>query len=274
MTVQTPNIPQARYVVLAEYYEGQPSLRAARKALTDYEVVREEPLIVQVAPGSFACLTKFGGAVYWNCDESAIGRIRRAISTIPGVGARIDSISDTLEVTAGSERNEVAFSEVRLAELKSEDLAVISLAMAKSVALEHFDLEVAKAMSRVQPVHRQLEAEGRMQLHQRDVLKAVGFALGVRAAVLQNLTLFEPPPETWSSEGAATLHDRLFANLDLFERLDAIEQKLRFLSDVNEMVMDLLNNRKAHRLEWIIIVLIAIEIIYFFQEEFTKLLMP
>jgi uncharacterized Rmd1/YagE family protein len=115
-----------------------------------------------------------------------------------------------------------------------------------------------------------LEERGKLPLAQREVLKAVGFALSVRSEVLENLTLFEDPPETWESEALARLHSRLYDHFDLEERTSAINQKLDYLTDVHSLLMDLLNNRKSQRLEWIIILLIFIEIVFFVFYELAR----
>ena len=93
----------------------------------------------------------------------------------------------------------------------------------------------------------------------------------VRAVVLDNLTLFDDPPESWESESLAHLDAALFDQFDLEERLSAINQKLAYLHDAGATLMDLLNNRKNHRLEWIVIILILIETLVFIWKEVLPL---
>jgi len=85
--------------------------------------------------------------------------------------------------------------------------------------------------------------------------------------VLDNLTLFDDPPESWESESLAHLDAALFDQFDLEERLSAINQKLAYLQDAGATLMDLLNNRKNHSLEWIVIILILIETLVFIWKE-------
>jgi uncharacterized Rmd1/YagE family protein len=81
----------------------------------------------------------------------------------------------------------------------------------------------------------------------------------VRAAVLDNLTLFDDPPETWESESLAHLDIALYAQFDLEERLRAIREKLIYLQDAGATCLGLLDTRMNLRLEWIVILLILIE---------------
>ena len=89
----------------------------------------------------------------------------------------------------------------------------------------------------------------------------------VRAAVLDNLTLFDDPPETWESESLAHLDSALYDQFDLEERLGAIKEKLAYLHDTGATFLGLLDTRKNHRLEWIIILLILVEILLFLGKD-------
>jgi required for meiotic nuclear division protein 1 len=146
-------------------------------------------------------------------------------------------------------------------------LKIISLALAQSVALDFFEGAVSRAMARFEPVVHALRDRGRLRLGHREAMKIVGFALEVHAAVLENLTLFDDPPETWESESLAHLDGALFAQFDLEERLSAIQQKLAYLTDAGARVMDALAHRKNVRLEWVVIVLIAVETAMFLWKE-------
>ena len=59
-------------------------------------------------------------------------------------------------------------------------------------------------------------------------------------------------------------HDRraaLWEAFDLEERLAAVQQKLAYLAEAAARLGELLATRKSHRLEWIVIALIAVEIV-------------
>ena len=143
--------------------------------------------------------------------------------------------------------------------------------LGQSVALDRFELEVTRALGQFHPVMGTLRRRGRLALSEAEVLRAVGFALEVRAAVLANLTLFDDPPETWESESLAHLDSELYDQFDLEERLSAINQKLTFLTDMNLTLTTLLANRKSHRLEWIVIILILVEIVLFmFESDWSR----
>lgn len=255
---------QVRHLgLLADYFKGQIPLKRFRSSYPHYPVLLSDPLIIEPERGSWAVITKFGSVVFWNCSERVRDDLLAEVGCLPGVLDRNEDVRDELEVRLGEKEVNVTFSAVRLRELTLNELKIISLALAQSVALDHFENEVSSVLRKFEPVVNALQTRGKLLLSQREVLKAVGFALAVRSAVLENLTLFDSPPETWESEVLAHLDSQLYDHFDLDERLSAVNQKLGYLTDVHSLLINLLNNRKSQRLEWIIILLIFIEIVFF-----------
>lgn len=249
------------FTIRADYFEGQISLKGFRAAHPHYPVLSANPLVLETERGAYAVLTRFGAVVYWQCSSEIIAELRREISNLPGALNRNDAVGDELTVVTGAKQDKVRFEGTLLTELTLEKLKIISEALGKSIALERFEIEVTESMRQFEPVVNDLRSSGAMRFSEKKALKSVGFALNVRSAVLANLTLFESPPEAWESEVLAAIDNQLYDHFDIDERLSAINQKLDYLNDLNSTMMDILNNRKSQRLEWIIIVLIAFEIL-------------
>lgn len=260
--------------LVADYFLGQIDLKAFRARHPDNAVLSTNPLVIEPVRDAWVFLEKFGAVVFWNCSEEVIQSLHEELRALEGVGERLERARDDLMVHVGSPEDRVGFSEVWLRELTLDKLKIVSLALAQSVALDHFEMDVSRAMARFHPVVLAMREHGRLFLSHREALQLVGFALEIRAEVLNNLTLFDDPPETWESESLAHLDSQLYDQFDLEERLEAIQQKLAYLADTGARVMDVLTTRKNHRLEWIIIILIAIEIVFFLWEKMPTLLHP
>lgn len=254
-------------VLQADYFEGQIDTRAFRARNPHYPVVSANPLVLEPELGCWIYVERFGAVVFWNCSETLMETFLRDLQELPGTGPRIGSTHDSLSVHVGSETETVGFSAVWLKELTLGKLKVISLALAQSVALDYFETAVSSAMARFHPVVRTLREEGKLGLGHAEILSMVGFAMEIRSVVLENLTLFDDPPESWESESLAHLDSELFDQFDLEERINAINQKLLYLKDAGSTLMGVLSNRKSVRLEWIVIILIAIEVIIFVWAE-------
>jgi required for meiotic nuclear division protein 1 len=263
--------PLREHRLRAEYFEGQIDTKAFRAAHPEYPVLRSNPLLLQPELDRWIYVERFGSVVFWDCSDALIQQFLDELKQLPQTGRRMEAAEDHLAVFTGAEKDEVDFNSVRLRELSPETLCIISLTLAQSVALDYFENAVRQAMTRFQPVVAELRERGRLTLRHREVVKLVGFALETRAVVLDNLTLFDDPPESWESESLAHLDSALYDQFDLEERIEAINRKLAYLNDAGDTLMDILNSRKAHGLEWIVIVLILIETVAFMWTEIAKL---
>jgi required for meiotic nuclear division protein 1 len=267
MTARTllPPLPP-RLLLEAESFEGLIDLRAFAAANPQLPVLSRNPLVVRLDDSLFY-LARFGVVVAWNASQDQLRAFHARLQATPGVGPRVEPAGDRLTVYADAAQDQAGFNEVWIKDLTLEKLTVISLALAKSVALDRFEAEVSAAMAKTQPLLSSLRTEGRIRLGHREVLKIIGFAMDVGASVLNSLTLFEDPPEAWEDEALDRLHRALSEQFDLLRRGEAINRKLAYVTDAGQILMDLLSTRKAHQLEWIVIVLIFIETVFFVGHE-------
>lgn len=252
----------------AESFQGQIDYRAFCARYPHYRVLSTNPLVLEPEAGTWVYLARFGVVVFWSASPAIVASLLQDLQRLPGTGAREEAARDDLRVHLGAEADRVDFSEVWLRELTLDKLKIVSLALAQSVALDAVEAEVSQALARFGPVVRALRDEGRLVSRQKDLLRTVGFAMSVRAAVLDTLTLFDDPPETWESEALAHLDGALFDQFDLEERLAAVNQKVAYLQDAGAAVLEVLAHRKDQRLEWVIIVLILVEVVLFVWKEF------
>jgi len=254
-------------VLQADYFEGQIDIRAFRARHSHYPVLSSNPLVLEPEQGCWIYVERFGAVVFWNCSEHLVQTFQKDLQELPGAGPRIGSTHDSLTVHVGAEEETVGFSAVWLRELTLERLRVISLTLAQSVALDYFETAVSTAMAKFHPVVTTLREQGKLRLKHAEVLALVGFAMEIRSVVLENLTLFDDPPESWESESLAHLDSALFDQFDLEERISAINQKLAYLKDAGSTLLEVLTNSKSVRLEWIVILLIALEVVLFVWKE-------
>ncbi len=262
--------PARRISVHADYFGGQLNLKLFRAQHPEYTVLGPDPLVFEPEAGAHVVLTKFGGVIYWNCPAELTARIRAEVRALPGAHDRCEEVEDEIEVRVGLPRTYVDFDKVLLRDLSIEHVKVISRALAQSVALEYFENRITLALAHAEPIVVRLREEGTLRLGEREIVQSVGFALLMRSNVLANLTLFDDPPEAWESAPLSRLSNRLYDTFDLEERVSAINQKVGYLADLNATLLDLLSNRKSRRLEWIVIVLIFVETMFFVVFELLR----
>lgn len=269
-TVVTPVAMDAtRLEVRADYFTSPIDLPALQALYPVAQVLQAEPLVLRRGDAGHVVVFPFGAVVFWQCDEGVVNSVLAEIRGLPGMDDAVAEVRDTMCILADEAEERVGFREVRLRTLSLEHLSLISQTLAQSVALKHSELEVSRALKNTSPIVRALELRGALIPSGASIMKTVGFTLAVREAVLAKLRLFDDPAETWRSERLARLHSLLYDHFDIKKRLAALQEKVTFLSDMNQILMNLLQNRTSHRLEWIVIVLIVIEVIFSFYHFFA-----
>ena len=250
-----------RIPLRAWFFPSNVDLRQVKQLFADCQLEQDDAALLTFSADRRVCVTSFGGVVFWPYDERLAREVTDRIKVLLDNPTLIEAVEDRLIVETDRGETRVLFNEVWLAGPATPGLVcLISELLAQSVALEHLEFEVDRALERFQPMLDQLFERGRVRAPQRRILQGIGFAMQTRYVVLNNLALFDRPESTWESEELAVLYPRLYELFELDVRQNALNRRLSFLSSNASLLSDLVSTQKGHRLEWIIIALIAFEI--------------
>ncbi|MBU1659408.1 RMD1 family protein [bacterium] len=155
---------------------------------------------------------------------------------------------------------------ITLKEYSVLNLIIVSLVISQSVALELYE----QKLSEYYEISRNLIDESNTySFFRRSKLSSFAKQLVlVRHDMLIDLLMLDKPNILWDNEDKELLYNSLFYTLELKDRFDVVEHKLNSIKDDIVMVMDLANHNHSSFLEWIIIILIFIEIIMGIMEWF------
>ena len=103
--------------------------------------------------------------------------------------------------------------------------------------------------------------EGDMPGGDKDLLQQIGDTLLTEVRTVGRVEVTEKPEVTWDHPEVDGLYMRLAAEFELVERDRALSRKLALISSVAERCLDLLNTRRALRVEWYIVALIVFELV-------------
>jgi required for meiotic nuclear division protein 1 len=260
-----------RIPLKAWYFRSTIDLKKVRERFPEYQARHHDPLLVELGNGNWFLVTNFGGLVFWPFDETLARMVTTRIQETLDDPFLAKEVEDRLVVETDKDQQKVLFNEVWLPGTPTVDMIkIIAMLLSQSVALEYLEHEVDSAMSRLLPFLQQLREHGRLRMSNRKILQNIGFAAETRHAVLANLTLFDKPEATWESEHIEQLYLQLYDLFDLPERQEAIDRKLTFLADTTSNIFDFLSARKSQYLEWVVIILIALEIVGFALYEMVR----
>jgi len=148
-----------------------------------------------------------------------------------------------------------------LKQITPEHLVVIADALSKSVVLARDEREVAGVFDIVEPFARQLAENGRLYEGRRTILRHIGNALLVQSRLSGRVAVTEKPDVVWDRQDLDRLYARLEDEYELKERAEALSRKLAVIANTAEILTDTIDTRRSLRLELIIVILIAVELV-------------
>jgi uncharacterized Rmd1/YagE family protein len=128
-----------------------------------------------------------------------------------------------------------------------------------------FESQVLKVIEDNEYIPRGLATTGHIPLNRKQLAKLRGALFSTRSDIVLNFNLLDTPEFFWEHPELEGIYNLVSRYLDLISRLTLLNKKLDTVSELVQMLADEQNHKHSAALEWIIIVLIAVDIlIYFF----------
>ena len=230
-------------------------------------VVSAAPLTYKFGKDGFVTLFRYGVVVMMGLTpeeeeevlQSLRPRLIRPVQPIEEESVVIDLVPDQDEkIMPGGP--------IALKTIAPDALIVIADALSKSVVLAHDERQVASVFDQVEPFARQLAEKGRADAGRAAIFKQIGNALLVQQRVAGRVAVTDKPDVLWDRPNLERLYARLEDEYELKERAEALFRKLSVISDTAEVLSDILDTKRSFRLEMIIVILIAVELLVAFYQ--------
>lgn len=166
-----------------------------------------------------------------------------------------------LIIDESQEKPVVKNDSVTVSKLSPNLMRVIMLNVGQSVALEYYEILTDGLISSSKQYILELEKNGKINISKSNLLKHIGKALNVKNSIVDNLYILDDPNLVWDNEELNLLNRQLKTNFDINTRFKDLDYRLQIVEDNLRLFTDVLNVKESSRLEWIIIILILIEII-------------
>jgi required for meiotic nuclear division protein 1 len=231
------------------------------------EALSPIPLAIRVSKTGIAVLFRYGVAVLIGLSpEDEIGFLARLEPRIDGKLARFEEETAIIALASEAEDQVQAGGPVQVRDMSPERLLVIADVLAKSVVLAHDEREVAKVIEIIEPFAKELADHGRTRRNRKGILQLIGNALLVQHRVSGRVAIGEKPDALWDRPDLERLYARLVDEYELTERVDALNRKLAVVAETANTLADIIDTRRSLRLEQIIVLLIAFEIVITFYQ--------
>lgn len=235
------------------------------------EPMKLNPVTFSLATGNDAervYLYYFGGVVFLNCSGDIIVRF---LDSIPQYAESLKGQLQLpyreeyrLEIDPGRDPA-IANDCAVMPRYNISFLDIICFVIAKSVALERIEERIDVVFDEVECLIANL-GRGKLELPDRDMARLASSILSFKFTSIAHIMVLDKPDITWDNPEADRLYTTMAGLFELNQRYLEIKHKSETLLDMTDVFSSLSHARRSARLEWIIIILIAIEIVIYLMQ--------
>jgi uncharacterized Rmd1/YagE family protein len=214
--------------------------------------------------GCFACVYKYGVVCFFNYDDDEVKRMLELLR--PFRKNPYDNLlSEEYEVEQGP--LEAGYTKMKVPSFHPDLIRIIMFNVSQSVAMDYCSQLTDSLLEETNYHTQMLEKKGQLGIRGRALRRYIGRTLYLKNRIAENLYIFDSPPQTWDNEELDNLHRQLKRLFDLQDRFRDVSQGIGIVKENLDLFKDLLQYRNSMVLEWIVIILIAIEVIHFLWVE-------
>ncbi|MFN0048268.1 MAG: RMD1 family protein [Cytophagales bacterium] len=156
---------------------------------------------------------------------------------------------------------------ISVPELNEKVVRICMLHVGQSVAMDYYESVSYDILEGTKQLTEQLEKYGKIKIPKKDLLRFIGRTLNIKNSILDNLYILDNPESVWDDEYLSKVDGGLKDIFEISIRFRDVDYRLKIVENNMKLFTDLLQHRESSFLEWIIIVLIFIEIINIFIEK-------
>ncbi|XP_059666133.1 protein RETARDED ROOT GROWTH-LIKE-like isoform X2 [Cornus florida] len=150
---------------------------------------------------------------------------------------------------------------IMLQYLNIDGIRTIGSVLGQSIALDYYVRQVDGIVAEFTDINRGMEKTGTFTMERKKLFQLVGKANSNLADVILKLGLFERSDIAWKDAKYAQIWEYLRDEFELTQRFASLDFKLKFVEHNIRFLQEILQNRKSDFLEWLIIILIGVEIL-------------
>jgi uncharacterized Rmd1/YagE family protein len=227
-----------------------------------------DELFFKLADKQYLYIFQFGIVSFFNATKTDIEEVIQQIYPF-GKGVVQNSLSEDTTVVVEMDTLEVTFDNVKIPNYNVEMIRLIMLHTSQSVALDRYAVVTEKLLEETSTYTLTLEQKGKLFISRRKLKKLIGKIMNIKNGIYENLYIFDSPEVAWQDEQMGKLDALLKNTFDLKDRYRNIQDRISIIKENLELFKDIWDHKESSTLEWIIILLIFVEIIDLFV---TKIL--
>ncbi|KAI4491803.1 hypothetical protein M0804_003195 [Polistes exclamans] len=137
-----------------------------------------------------------------------------------------------------------------------------SNAMAQSVKLGIWEASLCNYINTVEFVTEDLRSGQKLRMSQREVLRKQGELFALRHLINLSSDLLDTPDFYWERDDLEDLYQQIYGYFNIAKRTRVMNEKLNHCVELVAILSSHLSDRHHIRLEWMIIILIMVEVAF------------
>jgi uncharacterized Rmd1/YagE family protein len=159
---------------------------------------------------------------------------------------------------------------IRLAADTVVERLAVSYGIAQSVKLSEFEEYALHTIENTAHIPRTIAETGRLKLSRRAIAKMRGMLYLVESDINLNFDLLDTPEFFWEYPEVEHIYALTATYLDVKSRIEVLNKKVHVIHELFDMLAEEQKHKHSTMLEWIIIWLIAIEVLFFIIHDILK----
>jgi len=202
----------------------------------------------------------YGAVVFANISDADLNKHLQFLQPYCG---RIlsEKLRDDVEIIhRPNEALSFGFDNLGVPELSEGVIKIVMLNLAYSVAMDFYTQRAQEQLVEIQQFTKQMELEGTIHISRKNMVRFIGRALNNKNRIVENLFIFDSPDLAWDDEYLDRIHRGMARTFEIQLRFKELEYNFKVIEDNLAVFRDFFLHRESSKLEWIIIVLICIEV--------------
>jgi uncharacterized Rmd1/YagE family protein len=219
-----------------------------------------DELLYRIEDNQLIYVFKYGVVCFLNCDPIKVSEFLRLIS--PYCKNRFEeNLTEEYAINTNAPETKIGYNQIEIVGPDIDVIRLIMLNVSQSVALEYYYEQTNKLLEETNFYTQILATKGTLGISGKSLKKYIGTSLLLKNRIAENLYIFDSPDETWYDETLNKIDTELKRTFDLQERSRNIHDGLNIIKDNLELFRALLQYKHSNMLEWIVIVLILVEVL-------------
>ncbi|KAK6489052.1 required for meiotic nuclear division protein 1-like protein [Huso huso] len=209
-----------------------------------------------------------GSVVFWNVEDKTTKHVMRILEKHeiqPYEVALVHWENEEINYRIGEGNSKLHRGDILLNSELDPDQAVLekfafSNALSLSVKLAIWEVSLDNFVESIQSIPEMLKSGKRVKLTRAEVMQKIGELFALRHCINLSSDLLITPDFYWDRENLEQLYDKTCQFLSINRRVKVMNEKLQHCTELTDLMRNHLSEKHGLRLEWMIVILITIEV--------------